>query len=160
MQMRSHCSIRILLILAFGLMPQSVLNAVPDRPRPYLPVREDRVDPVAAKTLRAGFKDTKWEAEIEQATFKFVAIPESGGSKAFAANDVSFSSGVKVYARIVGVAGWPSANPAKPATMVQTPQPALLIFDRPIRSLSDIAGAKLRQIEWLHGSSANFAAPP
>jgi hypothetical protein len=146
------------LILAFGLMPQSVLNAVPDRPRPWLPVREERVDPVAAKTLHAGFKGTEWEAEIEQATFKFVAIPESGGSKAFAANDVSFSSDVKVYARIVGIAGWPSANPAKPATMVHTPQPAQLIFDRPIRSFSDIAGAKLRRIEWLNGSSASFTA--
>lgn len=158
--MRNHCAIRILVVLAFGLMPQSVLIAVPDRPRPYLPVLENRVDAVAAKTLRAGFKDTEWEAEIEQATFKFIAIPESGGSKSFAANDVSFGSGVKVYARIVGIAGWPSANPAKPATMVQTPQPAWLIFDRPIESLRDIAGAKLRGIEWWHGSSANFSAPP
>ena len=158
--MRSHRSIRILVMVAIGLMTQSVLNAVPVRPRPDLPVREERVDPVAAKTLRIGFKDTEWETEIEQAAFKFVAIPELGGSKAFAANDVSFRSSVEVYARIVGIAGWPSANPTKPATMVQTPQEALLIFDRPIGSLGDIAGAKLRQIEWLHGSSANYAARP
>jgi hypothetical protein len=152
--MRFFQSICASIGVAFVMAP--ALTAVPDRPRPEVPLPEIRIDPVAVKILQAGFAGTKWETEIEQSAFKFiVGEARDGNGVAIAANDVTFSSTTRVYARIVGIAI--EYGNAKPGTMVHEPQPAFLVFDRPIGSLRDLARAKLREIDWLNGSRRSFA---
>ena len=154
--MRYFPSLALFAAIAIGLAVTPTLTAVPDRPRPEVSVPDIRIDPFAVKILRAGFVGTQWETQIEQSAFKFiVGEARDGHGVAIAANDVMFSSSAKVYARIVGIAT--DFGNAKPGTMVHEPQPAFLVFDRPIGRLRDIRSAKLLEINWLNGSRRGFA---
>jgi hypothetical protein len=146
--------------IAFSLMT-SLAWAVPDRPAPKResPPRDARIDPIAERVLRVGFRNTKWEEAVEKATYKLLAIEESSGYKrAIAATEISFASNGEVAVQVIVIAQW-TGEKNEVGTCVLEPlgagPPATLIFDRPIRTLQDIPAAKLREVNW-GGLSMNF----
>jgi len=145
----------ILVYLVFiGILVTSDLRAVPDRPKPMQeePPVDLRTDPLAIKILRAGYQKSAWEAAVENAEYKLLVIDSSGYYQAIAASELVFRKDGSISANVFAMAQWTKGSWDRIGTMTggtaSATTPTTIVFDRPIRTLQDFRGAKIRGITW------------